>query len=352
MKKTIYLLSITLAIFLISCSSESKKEVTKDEKTSSISVEITEMEKQDFKSYITVNGNVEAINDVQLRPEIPGRIKSIIVKEGDKINKGQLLVSLKTDATEKGIQEIKTGLELATIMFEKQKSLWEQKIGTEVQFLQAKNQKEALENKLATLNAQLEMAQIKAPFSGIIDEIYQKDGDFASAQMPILHIIDLSKMKIKAPVSESYISTINKGDSIDLLFPAYPKMETIKTIINRTGNNINPANRTFLITVLLNNINDKLKPYLIAEVKLTILEIDSTYIVPTQIIKSNLKKENFIFIAEDKDNQLVAKKIFVNPIATYNGNTVIESDEINDGTKVIVKGYNLVSNNKSITIYK
>ncbi len=67
---------------------------------------------------------------------------------------------------------------------------------------------ESLEARLATLEKQLEMANITAPFSGIIEDIMVKEGELASPGMPLLRLVNLSVMRVSARVSEAYISSV------------------------------------------------------------------------------------------------------------------------------------------------
>ena len=96
------------------------------------------------------------------------------------------------------IAEVENSLNLATITFKKQENLWKQKIGSEIQYLQAKTQKESLEKKLKTLNSQLALTQIRAPFSGYVDNITLKEGELASPGIRVLELVNLRKMLIKA----------------------------------------------------------------------------------------------------------------------------------------------------------
>ncbi|HQB78075.1 MAG TPA: biotin/lipoyl-binding protein, partial [Tenuifilaceae bacterium] len=134
-----------------------------------IPVYVETLKQQLFEHFVIVNGVVEPVEEAKISPEVGGQIVKVAVKKGDRVNAGQLLVELNTSVTERGIQEVNTALELATKVYDKQKSLYDQNVGSEIQYLEAKSAKESLERKLETLKAQLAMAVIKAPFSGIVD---------------------------------------------------------------------------------------------------------------------------------------------------------------------------------------
>ena len=283
-----------------------------------------------------------------------GRIKKIYVNEGQRVKRGQLLVSLNTDVTESTIQEVKTSLELTKKLYDKQKSLWEQKIGSEMQYLEAKNSYEQTEARLKTLKAQIEMSNIRAPFNGIIDEIFQKEGELGAPGFRILQMVNLSKLKIAADVSEAYLPSITKGKTIEVSIPTYPDMK-LAVPIYRAGNVINAANRTFRVEVQLVNKNEKLKPNMLAVMKINDITIDSAIIIPSNIIKKDILKstegsfKEFLFIAEEKDNKIVANKIYVETGETYNNESVITGG-LEPEQKVIVEGYNTVSTGTEVRI--
>jgi membrane fusion protein (multidrug efflux system) len=319
-----------------------------------IPVTIKKVKYETFSHFIEVQGNIEAVEDAYISPEMGGQIKKIYVKEGLRVKKGQLLVSLNTEVTESSIQEVKTSLELTKKLYDKQKALWEQNIGTEMQYLEAKNAYEQTEARLKTLKAQLDMSNIRAPFNGIIDKIYQKEGELGIPGMRILQLVNLSRLKITAEVSEIYLPSINEGKMIEVSIPTYPGMN-LNVPVYRTGNVINPANRTFEIEVQLNNRSEKLKPNMFAVLKINDLTIDSAIIVPSNIIKKDILKSGegsfreFLFIAEEKDNKVIAQKVYVQSGKTYNNESVIR-DGLKPGQKVIVEGYNTVSTGTELKV--
>lgn len=319
-----------------------------------IPVTVKEIKAETFKSYINVSGNIEAVEDALISPEMGGRVKKIHIGEGEMVSKGQLLVTLNTDATESQLEGAKDGYELAKEMYEKQKSLWEQKIGSEVQYLQAKTNYETAEAQYKALKAQLDMALIKAPFSGVVDNINVKEGELGSPGYPILHVVNLTKLKIVADVSETYLPRIKKGQEIEISIPTYPDM-VIHAPIYRTSNIINPANRTFEVEVRLRNKDNKIKPNMVAILKINDLAVPDAIIVPSNIIKKDIQKteagdfKEFLFIAEETDSVALAKKVYVVTGNVYNNNAVVTSG-LNFGQKVIVEGFNTVSSGTEVKI--
>jgi len=184
-----------------------------------IPVSIKDIQSEPFKHFIKITGKLEAEEDAFISPEMNGQVEKVYVKEGDAVKKGQLMVSLNTTLIESSIKEIKTGLELANKFFDKQQELWDQKIGSEMQYLEAKNAKEQAEARLASLQVQLDMARVKAPFAGVVETIMIKEGELAMPGMQLMQMVSLGNLKLYGDISERYITSIKPGDMVVVNFP-------------------------------------------------------------------------------------------------------------------------------------
>lgn len=345
MKKIAILIIVALAF---SCAPQQNVEDQEESRAvtkTPVYVEAVKHEK--FQHFIQVSGSVEAEQNAMISPEINGQIRIIHIKEGDDVKKGQLLVSLNTSVTESNIAEVKTGLELAKKIFDKQQELWNQNIGSEIQYLEAKNAKESAENRLKTLQAQLEMARIKAPFTGVVEEIFSKVGELASPGFQLLHLVNLSSIIIEAAVSETYISSLEVGDSVHLEFPSFPDLK-IKAPIARLGNVINPQSRTFKIEVKLQNPEKQLKPNILTRVKINDFSSDNAIVIPAIIIKQDVNG-SYIYIAQAESDKIIARKRYIEEGPTYEDQTMILSG-LESEDQVIITGYDQVNNGIPVEI--
>src|SRR6056297_3463376 len=110
---------------------ESMGEETPGE-TYKIPVFVEELKPDTFSHFVNTNGTVEAIQEAFISPETNGQITEMHVEEGERVEKGKLLVKLNTSVIESNIEEVKTNLELARETFQKQKRLWKDSVGTEM----------------------------------------------------------------------------------------------------------------------------------------------------------------------------------------------------------------------------
>ncbi|MFO7863850.1 MAG: efflux RND transporter periplasmic adaptor subunit, partial [Salinivirgaceae bacterium] len=200
-----------------------------------------------FKHYVEVKGTVESDNNVFVPAEMSGIVTRVYVKEGQQVSKGTLLAQLDDDLIVRQIDALKTQLELATTVFERQKRLWEKEIGSEIQYLQAKTNKESAERQLDVLKKQLEMTKIISPLSGMVDQLMLKEGEMAAAVQSGIRVVGLGDMKIKAKLSEAYLGQVSKGDTAQVSITSigadfYKPVFAVEQVID-------PGSRTFGIDI-------------------------------------------------------------------------------------------------------
>jgi membrane fusion protein (multidrug efflux system) len=317
---------------------ELEKELDANSNVEYKQVILANIEPKKFEHFIEVTGRVEADQELNVSPEGAGQIIEIKVKEGQYVSKGTVLGLLNSDPIDKTIDQLKINLQLAKTTFERQENLWKQNIGSEMQFLQAKSNKEALEMQLENLKAQKDMSVITAPVDGTIDEIYQKEGQIASPQVPFARLVNIQKIKVYADVAETYLTKIKKGNIASVEFPAIDKNLTTK--IEMIGNYINPDNRTFRIRLNFQNMDNLIKPNMDAVVKLRDYMAEDAVVIPSILIKEDFKGK-YTFIAAKKGNELTAQKVYVKTGVTDNNMTEV-TEGLTEGMKVISEGFGQV----------
>ncbi len=301
-----------------------------------------------FKHYIEVYGTVESDLNATLTAEMGGTIVIILVKEGQQVSKGQLLVQLDASILLSSLKEIKTQYSLANTLFEKQERLWKQKVGSEVQYLQAKSTKESLEGSIKTLESQVSKMSIRAPFSGVVDEIFTIVGQLAGPQSPLIRIINLDEVHVSGDIPESYLGKITKGSSAVVEFTTLGK--TIETQVNQTGNFINPANRTFKIRLNIDNKTQMIKPNAMANIKIIDYQIDSAIVLPNRVIQRDNVGNSFIYTVEPTTNDFfIVKKQPIQIGRSYQSSTEVLSG-LKPGVQVVDKGSRSIKDLQKVKI--
>ena len=278
--------------------------------------------------------------------EVGGEIISLPVKEGEKVQKGQLLAQLDDALIRKEIEDLKVTLELATTVFERQEKLWKQNIGSEIQFLEAKNKKENLQAKMNTLRTQSGKTRITAPVNGTVENIRIKIGEMATPGMTLFSVVNLDEIIIKADVPERYVGKVAAGDEVAIRFPA---MDTERgATISSVGNIINPVNRTFRVEIKIPNKDHALKANLLAIVKINDYRNPNVVTIPTRLIQQS-NGDRYVYLAVRNSDTPKAKKVLVEPGMTYASETEILSG-INEGDILIDEGAHDVTDGSTLEI--
>ncbi|MGB4742238.1 MAG: efflux RND transporter periplasmic adaptor subunit [Flavobacteriaceae bacterium] len=311
-----------------------------------MSVTSIKVEVKDFNHYVEVQGTVKADQTIDLHAEMGGTVTAILVKEGQKVSKGQLLATLDSDVIDNSVLQLDTQLALATTTFERQARLWEQNIGSEIQYLQAKAQKEGLENSVKSLKAQARKMKIIAPFSGIIDQIYAKTGELTSPQKPFLKLVNLNKVYVESEVTETYLNSIKKDGKVLLNFRSIGT--SIEASVSQVGNFINPSNRSFKMRIDLKNPNNELKANLLADIKINDFKANGT-IIPTRLVQRDRDNKTFVYTIEPKENNHKVIKTYVTEVMNYDNQSYI-SDGLVPNSILVDKGARLVNNNEEVTL--
>ncbi|MEN9001302.1 MAG: efflux RND transporter periplasmic adaptor subunit, partial [Flavobacteriales bacterium] len=297
---------------------------------------------------VTFQGSVNADKTIMLGPEAQGIIKAIYVKEGQYVSRGKTIAVLDSEILRKNVQEIEKSLELAEYLLQKQQNLKDQGLGAEASFVQAKNQVESLKTRLATLKTQAAKSTVTAPFSGYVDEIFTKLGEMGSPAMPILRLVNLDVVVVKAEVSEAYLMDIEKGDKVSLNFPSIEKkIENAR--ITSIGKFINPTNRTFPIQVELRNRDKSIIPNLIAEVTVEKDFTKDAILVPSSSVLTDSEGNKYAYVYE---NGMVAKRKVVVVFVKGDYTQISSASEVKSGDVIVTKGANGIADGQKVTELK
>ncbi len=304
---------------------------------------------QKFQHYLELQGDVMTDQNVLVYPEMAGTLYRVYVKEGQQVSKGQLLASIDDGGLSSQLAQLRTQAELAKTTFERQKRLWEQNIGSEIQYLQAKTQYEAQQSAVKQLESQVGKSSIRAPFSGIVDNIIKDQGTVVSPGpgSEVFRIVNLSDMYIDVEVPESHLPNVTVGKVAEVYFPVLG--ESITTQVRQTGNFINPSNRSFSVEIPVPNKNGKVKPNLTAKVKINDYTNENAILIPQSVVSENAEGEQYVYLISEENGEVMAKKSIITPGKTQ-GDYLEVLEGISSGSQVIVEGARRVRDGQKVQV--
>ena len=318
-----------------------------DKSTSLPLVATYEVTPQEFNHFTSFQGTVKTMKNINVYPEIPGQLLEVMVVEGQKVEKDQVLARIDDGGLLAQLAQAKSQLLLAETVFNRQERLWSQNIGSEIQFLQAKTQFESAEKAVDALSLQAEKSVVRAPFDGTVDQIFKEPGTIVGPGMgsELFRVVNIDEVYVEVDVPETHITSISEGSKVRVNLSAIG--EEIDARISRVSKVINPSNRSFSVEVPLENKSGFIRPNLMASVAINDYSNKSAIMIPQSVVSENAEGKQYCFALEKSAEGYVAKRLIIETGKT--SEDFIEVLEgIENGALLITEGAKKVSDNQPV----
>ena len=306
-----------------------------------------EVTQQEFNHFTSFQGTVKTMKNINVYPEMPGQLLEVLVVEGQKVEKDQLLARIDDGGLLAQLAQAKSQLLLAETVFNRQERLWSQNIGSEIQFLQAKTQFELAEKAVDALSLQAEKSVVRAPFDGTVDQIFKEPGTIVAPGMgsELFRVVNLDEVYVEVDVPETHITSIRESSKVQVSLPAIG--ENIDASIARVSKVINPSNRSFKVEIPLNNKSGFIRPNLMASVAINDYSNKSAIMIPQSVVSENAEGQQYCFALEKSTEGYIAKRLIIETGKTSE-DFIEVLNGIENGTLLITEGAKKVSDNQPV----
>ena len=382
MKKRILaaLLAASMAL-CAGCGSQSDDTAEDDQTPSGTAVEVTEVTQGAMSTEYSVNGKVAADNEVQVFPMLAGQVLTLSVSEGDKVSKGQTLLSVDTStvtstmsslresynatktATDKAIENAQISVQQAQLAVENTEALLEAGAAAEQDLTKAKQGLEQAQAGVAQaraqqvaslaqiqasmdqINKQASLGTVTAPCAGTVTTVNVVQGGMASSAQPAVVIAEDSRVKIKASVSEDVFAGLHVGDSTGVQISVLSdEVKTAKILSLPAAAN----QQTNLYDVSV-SVPDGSDPAIgsFATVIFYTDRRENTLSVPTECVLTGNDNERYLFTVDEGGT--TAKRVTVETGLVGKTQTEITSG-LTAGDRVVTKGQSYLSDGSAVRV--
>lgn len=382
MKKRILaaLLAASMAL-CAGCGSQSDDTAEDDQTPSGTAVEVTEVTQGAMSTEYSVNGKVAADNEVQVFPMLAGQVLTLSVSEGDKVSKGQTLLSVDTStvtstmsslresynatktATDKAIENAQISVQQAQLAVENTEALLEAGAAAEQDLTKAKQGLEQAQAGVAQaraqqaaslaqiqasmdqINKQASLGTVTAPCAGTVTTVNVVQGGMASSAQPAVVIAEDSRVKIKASVSEDVFAGLHVGDSAGVQISVLSdEVKTAKILSLPAAAN----QQTNLYDVSV-SVPDGSDPAIgsFATVIFYTDRRENTLSVPTECVLTGNDNERYLFTVDEGGT--TAKRVTVATGLVGKTQTEITSG-LTAGDRVVTKGQSYLSDGSAVRV--
>lgn len=343
------LVVLLLVLHVLSCRSSKKEEKVKEETFGAAPVKVVKVIKQKISEKLSYTGTLEAWQKINITPDIGGKIAEIYVNEGDKVNKGQILAELDTEALRLQLKQAEAAFAVGEANFkdaarnkERMDRLVKENAVSEQQYEKVKLAFEAAQAQLEQAQAALNLVRhnlnvsiMKAPFSGVIASKNSNVGDVINPMMGsfspvsgVLTLVDFSRVKTTVGVSQNDILRIKKGQVALLKIASYPdrSFQGTVSLVNLAAD---PLTKKFNIEAIFNNPDLVLRPGTFGEMTLEVSTHEDALVLPQEAIIEG----KYVFLAQGSRAQ--KKEV---TLGLQNTDLVEITSGIKEGDLVIVEG--------------
>ena len=301
MKNKKYIITAILGatILISSCGSEDKKVVT--DNSSAITVKTKTVSENNNSPFLSVSGKIEAVKSANISTRMMGYVDNIYVGVGDKVRNGQLLMSVNNADVSAQLAQVNAGITEAeaafknaekdynrfTTLFKENSASQKELDDITANYKMAKARLESAKQMRNGVNAQMDYANIRAPFDGVVTNKFINAGDMANPSMPLLEVESPGKYQVLAMVPESEILAIKNDSEVTVEIKALNKnvlgkVTEVSTSSKNTGGQ-------YLVKVIIDKTNAQLLSGMYATVQFPVARktTSSAVMIPIESIVKN-----------------------------------------------------------------
>ena len=334
MKKIHYIAAAALT--LAACGkNESDKTVEVQEELPLVVIDVAHS--QDVAQSKSYTANVEAENVNNIAPATPNRIKTIAVDAGDRVTKGQILVTL----DRANIDQLRINIEQIEREYNRAVQLLEIGGGTQQAVDQLKAQLDAARSQYDNL---LENTVLTSPITGVVTARNYDPGDM-TGNLPVLTVGQLSPVvKVLIGISENDMALVRKGMPVRVALDAFPD-ETFEGTVNRIYPTIDTSTRTFMAEVRIANPGERIKPGMFARVGFDMGTKHNVVVPDRAVVKQTGSGNKYVYTYSN--GRVAYKKV---ELGQRLGDSYELISGINDGDTVVIAGQSRLADNVPVQI--
>ena len=269
-----------------------------------ITVSGTVVKLQTFDNNLALSGSIEANEQVEIRSEVTGIVKTIYFQEGSNVAKGQVLLKVDDIELKAQLAQAKTKESLASENERRAKLLLQKEAISQEEYDVARADHQSAKAQSQLILAQIEKTTVRAPFSGKIGLRSISPGTYVTPALLVAKLVNSGQLKITFSIPEKYASQVNKNGIITFKVTGSDQTYTAK--IYAIEPEVEIATRTLKVRALADNKNGKLLPGTFADVQLPLDIIKDAVVIPTEAIIP-VQDGKKVFIA----NKGMAKEVMV-----------------------------------------
>ena len=246
---------------------------------------------------ILATGQIAALQSIELRPDIEGRLVQILVREGSPVTRGTALFKIDDAELKAQVAQIEAERDLARQSLSRTRDLLKQKASSQAELERAEATMRSNEAQLELLKVRLGRTLVRAPFSGVMGQRLVSMGDYVTTSTRLAALQTVSPQHATFQVPERYAEQVKPGQEVTFRVAALPgreftgKVDFVDPIVQLPG-------RTILVKAQVPNPRRELQSGMFIEARLATAVRPSAVIIPEDAVLP-LQGSNFVWVVAD-----------------------------------------------------
>lgn len=315
-----------------------------------IPVKVMELRRSDSQPYVVASGRLTTDDETILAFKTGGIVNSVLVDEGDKVVKGQVLATLDLTEINTLVAQAELGMQKADRDLKRARNLYADSVATLEQLQNAETAFDVAKQQLNAASFNRNYSQIKAPASGFVLKKFVNPGQVVGIGDPILRTNGAGdgQWLLKAGVSDKQWSSIHSGDIVEVAIDAFAGEKYNGKVI-RKSESADAATGAFAVEIAVKPKGSiKLASGMFATATIAVSGKTTSWSIPYEAVLDANDNEGFVFVTED--NQVAQKRAVV--IESFDGSTIQVARGLEGARALIVSGSAYLTDQSPITIIK
>jgi RND family efflux transporter MFP subunit len=284
---------------------------------------------------VHTSGKLVSAAEARLSFKVGGIVESIIVREGQAVEKGRLLAELKTDEIDARVEQARSTYEKARRDFERAQRLYDDSVATLEQLQDAETGLRVAESALEIAKFNQDHAAISAPTGGKILKRFVEEGELVGSGTPILLFgSGDGGWAVRAGVSDRDIIRLAIGDSASVGFDAYPGVHFPATV-TEIGKAADPLSGAYEVELAVDDMNHEIVSGFVAKVDIFPVRCDTMFVVPIEALMEADADAGYVYAPDETGK--VAERFRVR-IGCIFGDKVAVTSGLEGVSQVITEG--------------
>jgi membrane fusion protein, multidrug efflux system len=347
MKRIIVIIVIALIVILsvFKLISNRNKITTQSENlfSNEVSVTVADVGQRDISPALNVVGTVYPVKELDIPAETSGKLKTLNYTIGQNVKAGNVIANIDDELKKLSYESAKIDAEKAEKDYNRLKNLLSGGTTSQQEFDNAKFTYETAKNKVADAAQQLSYTKITTPISGTISKKLVEVGTYVNAGTAVASVVDISKLKVKANLSESNAYSVSVGNKVQITSDIYPGVVFVGKVsfVSSRGDDAH----NYPVEIELSNTGkNQLKGGTFVNITFEIGTNRMGLSIPREALQGSVKEAK-VYVAENGKAHL--KKIVIG----REGSSYLEVlSGLSENEKVVVSGQVNLTDNKAIKI--